>query len=202
MAGFNLQDYENTKVPFTVAYLRMVGDMINNDCHKQPITWGDITLTTRTPNPEGRMDWELGWLHYTASKTGREYYLPLTRHARAAVDRLRKHAIDSIGSDELPSDRPILPCPTGHGLTNAWKLLQATARVAKPTSQPYQLEDFRKTCATYLSEHHAELPYHVCGWSLEGSRVAHRHYINSQRTLVEHLPTAPRPGCFDDWLQS
>ncbi len=180
-------------------YGMRVQDLVSYTSDKRPITWGDVSLNPRTPNPEGRLDWELGWLHYTASKTGREYYLPLTRYTRAVIDRLRHHAIASVGH-ELPVDRPILPCPTGHGLTNAWKLLQATARIAKPNGNPYQLEDFRKTCATYMSEHHAELAYHVCGWSLEGSRVAHRHYINSERTLVEHLPTAPMPRCFDDWL--
>ncbi|MFO0943560.1 MAG: hypothetical protein U0930_22725 [Pirellulales bacterium] len=183
-------------------YGMRVQDLVSYSKSKEPVKWRDITLTARTPNPDGRLSWELGWLHYTASKTGREYYLPLTRHTRNAIDRLRACAIAATGSEDLIHDRPILPCPTGHGLTNHWKALQAAARVSKPNGEHYDLEDFRKTCATYLSEHREDLPYHVCGWSLEGgSRVAHRHYINGERILVEHLPTAPMPGCFDEWLE-
>lgn len=182
-------------------YGMRVQDLVSYEKKKQPILWGDITFTPRTPNPEGKCDWQFGWLYYQASKTGREYYLPLTRHARAAIDRLATHARTACSGD-LPADRPILPCPTGHGLNNTWKILQATARVAKPNGEPYQLEDFRKTCATYLDEHCPELAYHVCGWTHEGSKVAHKHYINSERKLVASLPSAPMPGCFDEWLES
>jgi integrase len=182
-------------------YGMRVQDLVAYESRKSPILWGDVTLSPRTPNPEGKCDWELGWLHYTASKTGHEYYLPLTRHARAAIDRLAHYAQAACGG-ELPADRPILPCPTGHGLNNTWKILQATARVTKPTGEPYQLEDFRKTCATYLDEHCPELAYHVCGWVHGGSKVAHKHYINSERKLVASLPSAPMPGCFDEWLEN
>jgi integrase len=182
-------------------YGMRVQDLVAYESIKEPILWRDITWTERTPNPEGKCDWQYGWLHYVASKTGHQYYLPLTRHARAALDRLYKHA-QAICGESVPPDRPILPCPTGHGLTNAWKLLQATARVAKPTGEHYQLEDFRKTCATYLDEHCPELAYHVCGWSHAGSKIAHRHYINSERKLVASLPSAPMPGCFDEWLEA
>lgn len=180
-------------------YGMRVQDLVAYESRKQPILWADITLSQRTPNPEGKCDWELGWLYYKASKTDREYYLPLTRHARAAIDRLAMHARAACGG-ELPADRPILPCPTGHGLNDTWKLLQAAARVSKPGGELYQLEDFRKTCATYLDEHCPELAYHVCGWSAVGSKVAHKHYINAERKLVASLPTAPMPGCFDDWM--
>lgn len=181
-------------------YGMRVQDLVAYESKKEPILWSDITFSARTPNPEGKCDWELGWLHYTASKTGLEYYLPLTRHARAAIDRLAHYARLACGG-ELPADRPILPCPTGHGLNNTWKLLQATAHVCKPTGGLYQLEDFRKTCATYLDEHSPELAYHVCGWSQVGSKVAHKHYINAERKLVASLPSAPMPGCFDEWLE-
>lgn len=187
---------------FLRTYGMRVQDLVSYTHQKQPIKWKQIALSPRTPNPDGRLSWELGWLHYKASKTGREYYLPLTKHTRIAIDKLRELAIAAVGSEDLIADRPILPCPTGHGLTNHWQALQAKAGVSKPNGEHYDLEDFRKTCATYLSEHREDLPYHVCGWSLEGgSRVAHRHYINGERVLVEHLPSAPMPGCFDEWLE-
>lgn len=180
-------------------YGMRVQDLVSYQKHKEPILWRDITLTPRSPNPEGRVESPLGWLHYVASKTGREYYLPLTPITRVAIDRLRAAAIAAIGP-EIPPERPILPCPAGHGLTDGWKLLQARARVSKPSGEHYDLEDFRKTCATYLDEYCDELAYHVCGWSTPGSKVAHKHYINSERKLVAKLPDAPIPNCFRDWL--
>lgn len=184
-----------------LTYGMRVQDLIAYQPDKRPITWGAISLDPRSPNPEGRSENALGWLTYTAAKTGRRYYLPLTKYTRAAVDRLWKAASGSGGDwHARPKDRPLLPCPTGHGLGRNWRLLQRLAHVSRPDGAPYWLEDFRKTCATYLYQVEPELAYLVCGWSTAASRVAHGHYINGEPALVQLMHSVPWPRCFDDWL--
>lgn len=182
-------------------YGMRVQDLVSYEAGKQPLTWSGITLAPRTPDPDGRADWHLGWLHYVASKTGRQYYLPLTPAARGAIDRLRAIAVQSLDCDwsEVPADRPILPCARGRSLGDNWRLLQAAARVRNKAGKPYILEDFRKTVGTYLAEHNSDLPYLVCGWSVAKSAVASKHYIHAERTLVKYLPTAPMPERFSQW---
>ncbi len=41
-------------------YGMRVQDLVSYSSDKRPITWGDVSLNPRTPNPEGRLDWELG----------------------------------------------------------------------------------------------------------------------------------------------
>ncbi len=116
-------------------YGMRVQDLVAYERDKIPITWADICFDPRTPNPHGREEWALGWLYYQSGKVGRKYYLPLTRHTRAAVDRLRAAAelrAKALGLDHVPSDWPILPCPHGGGLPRVWKTLCDAARVSKP----------------------------------------------------------------------
>ena len=167
-----------------------------------PICWRDVFFDVRSPHPEGRSENALGWLTYCASKTGREYCLPMTRPVRAAIDRLAAAACDSLNcsSADLPGERPILPTPLAtRGMSEAWRLLQAAAGVSNPDGEPYDLKSFRKLTASTLQAVHADLPYIVCGWSTARSDVAAKHYLSSEETLVKFLPQVNYPACFDQW---
>jgi hypothetical protein len=117
------------------AYGIRVQDLVAYQRGKSPITWADITFEARTPNPHGREEWRLGWLYYQSGKVGRKYYLPLTKHTRAAIDRLHAAAklrAEAAGLPGIPSDWPILPCPQGGALPRYWKALCNRAKVVKP----------------------------------------------------------------------
>ncbi len=186
-------------------YGMRVQDLVAYDHLKAPITWRDVSLEEQSPNPESLERWPLGWLYYRASKTedssGREYYLPLTVSARAAVDRLKQAALSLDG--QARADSPIVRVAMGHGLTEHFKTLQGIAGVATRTGQPYQLEDLRKTVATYSATVHAELPWALCGWtgSGGGSQVARKHYQQPEPLLVRELHRVPMPACFSEWDQ-
>ncbi|MCA9135006.1 MAG: hypothetical protein KDA45_17675, partial [Planctomycetales bacterium] len=109
---------------------------------KSPITWGDVHLDPRSPNPESLETWPLGWLYYKAAKTedssGREYYLPLTPSARAAIDRLRAGAF-ALGGGHIDLSQPIFCVPKSHGLTEKFKTLQQSAGVATRAGEAYEL---------------------------------------------------------------
>jgi hypothetical protein len=115
-------------------YGMRVQDLVAYEAGKEPITWADVTFATTTPNPHGREEWALGWLYYQSGKVGRKYYLPLTRHARAAIDRLKAAAelrAAALGLDAIPGDWPLIPCPKS-GLPRNWKAYCQAARVSKP----------------------------------------------------------------------
>lgn len=117
------------------AYGIRVQDLVAYQRGKYPITWGDVSFEPRTPNPHGREEWPLGWLYYQSGKVGRKYYLPLTPHTRAAIDRLHtaaKARADAAGLPGIPSDWRILPCPQGGALPRYWKTLCDKANVVKP----------------------------------------------------------------------
>jgi hypothetical protein len=223
------------------AYGMRVQDLIAYQVPKVGVAWSDISFEPRTPNPNGREEWALGWFYYQSAKVGRKYYLPLTKYTRAAIDRLRRAAearAAAAGLSSVPGDWPILPCPAG-GLPRRWKTLCAAARVTKPiqligvesrgpdkwaavtsvgerlfadqaeaeawlaTAADYVMEDFRSTAATFYAAIEESLPNKVCGWA-DGSKVnvGRKNYINDEPVLIKHLPTAPMPRCFDDWLDS
>ncbi len=227
-------------------YGMRVQDLVAYQGEKQPLTWRGITFDAQSPNPSAKgkegCQWELGWLSYRAGKLksrgGKQYYLPLTKHSRAAIDRLRTAAAAraaALGLDAIPQDWPILPCPRGR-LTDHFRKLTTLANVMRdvellsieelggqwlattsvsskkhPTEAEardwsekenyFVLEDFRKTAGTEYAVIDSALANRVCGWS-EGHKVntGQKHYILDEPILVRHLPTAPMPKCFDDWL--
>lgn len=188
-------------------YGMRVQDLAAYSLGKMPIQWKSATsgvyLQSPSPNHESNESWPLGWLFYVASKTrnssGRRYYLPLTSSARAAIDKLHAAAIELDG--KIDHSKPIFRIPKSHGLTEHFAELQRLAEVSTKTCEPYQMEDFRKTVATYTSPIHAGLPNALCGWeSSKESSVQHKHYQLPEVLLVRQLTRAPLPACFDAWI--
>lgn len=184
-------------------YGMRVQDLLSYAKGKSPLLWAGVSHDPQSPNPESLERWPLGWLYYRAAKTsessGREYYLPLTPAARVAVDRLRTASVNLDGRADPTA--PVFRLPQSHGLTQKFQALQRLAEVATRSGQPYQLEDFRKTLATYSSAVHAELPWALCGWSGGGgsSDVARKHYQQPEHLLVRYIMQMPMPECFAEW---
>ena len=69
---------------------------------RKPVTWKNISFDEVSPNPSTHEINKYGWLFYTPPKTQRSkptpLYLPLTRHARAALDLV----LVSRVSDDAP----------------------------------------------------------------------------------------------------
>lgn len=120
-------------------YGMRVQDLAAYESDKTPVTWREICLTAKTPNPHGRAEWPLGWFTYRSGKMesrgGRQYYLPLTQYTRAAIDRLYAAALtraQSLGLDAVPGDWAVMPCPRGGALSRQWQLLCEKANVFRP----------------------------------------------------------------------
>jgi len=121
------------------SYGMRVQDLVAYESGKASVTWREISLGSKTPNPHGREEWSLGWFSYRSGKMesrgGRQYFLPITQHVRAAIDRLHAAAFvraQALGLDAVPSDWPVIPCPRGGALTRYWQLLCEQAKVFRP----------------------------------------------------------------------
>jgi hypothetical protein len=178
-------------------YGMRVQDLVAYAEGKTPITWADVHDDARSPNPDSLECWPLGWLDYTASKTGQRFCLPLTPSARGALDRLRLGAV-ALHGNHVPASAVVFTCPKSHGLTERFKRLQAAIGVSTRDGKPYELEDFRKTVATYSAQSDRGLPYALCGWG--GGGIKERHYQHQEPLLVRKLHRAPLPACFDAWV--
>lgn len=182
-------------------YGMRVQDLAAYEKCKKPILWSQVYFGDRSPNPESLETWPLGWMYYRAAKTsessGREFYLPLTPAARGAIDRLRAASERMDGRLDLSA--PIFRVPRGHGVTEKWKSLQDAASVRTRSGSYYELEDFRKTVATYAAPVHAELAGALCGWGGNGG-IKHRHYQQPEPLLVRYLCRVPMPACFSQWI--
>jgi hypothetical protein len=206
--GMEPADFWRSLIILLRNYGMRVQDLAAYALGKTPILWKDqnsgVFLQSSSPNHESNESWPLGWIFYVASKTrnssGRKYYLPLTASARAAIDKLQAAAIELDGKIDL--SKPIYRIPKSHGLTEQFARLQRLAGVSTKTGDPFQLEDFRKTVATYTAPIHAGLPNALCGWeSSKESSVQHKHYQLPEVLLVRQLTRAPLPACFDAWIK-
>lgn len=205
--GMEPGDFWRCLVVLLRNYGMRVQDLAAYALGKTPICWksqsSGVYLQSQSPNHESNESWPLGWLFYVASKTrnssGRKFYLPLTPSARAAIDKLREASME-LDNGSIDLAKPIFRIPKSHGLTEKFAELQKLAGVATKTCEPFQMEDFRKTVATYSSPIHAGLPNALCGWEAsKESGVQHKHYQNPEVLLVRWLHRVPMPACFASW---
>ncbi|GAB5404332.1 MAG: hypothetical protein Aurels2KO_25630 [Aureliella sp.] len=173
---------------------------------KVGLLWRDVTIgedgeSVPSPNFESLETWPLGWIYYMASKTagssGRKYYLPITPPVRGALDRLRAGA---LAAGTLSPAARVFPLSYSNTLPKAFAALQASAGVATRDGRKYELEDFRKTVATYSAAVDPGLPHALCGWG--GSGVQQKHYQQPEVLLVKRIMDVPMPACFSQWAQA
>lgn len=205
--GLDPVDFWRCLIVLLRNYGMRVQDLAAYALGKTPICWKNqssgVYLQSPSPNHESNESWPLGWLFYVASKTrnssGRRFYLPLTPSAQTAIHKLQAAAME-LDDGKLISTAPIFRIPKSHGLTENFAELQRLAGVSTKTLEPFQMEDFRKTVATYSSPIHAGLPNALCGWEAsKESSVQHKHYQNPEVLLVRQLHRVPMPACFASW---
>ena len=174
-------------------------ELLAYDRKKTPIRWSNITFAIESPNPSSEEKNEHGWLHYILPKTKKKkphpLYLPLTKHARAALELIQ--------ATKVSDDSPLFPMPhSQQGFLAQWYRWFESAGV-KPKIEgarfkPYAL---RKTCATHLSSHKTGLASAVCRWGPSAdAKVATDHYIGDD-AIIKHLLDAPMPKTFDELLK-
>lgn len=173
-------------------------ELLAYDKNKQSLTWANITFATESPNPSSEQTNEFGWLSYVPPKTRKKkphlHYLPLTKHARAALDK--------IAATRTKPDAPLFPMPSSQqGFLKQWyEWFEATGVKPKVEGARYKPYSLRKTCATHLAQHRAGLATAVCRWGSSGdAKVANDHYIQDD-LLLQSLHTAPMPKTFDTLL--
>jgi hypothetical protein len=170
-------------------------ELLAYDSKKTPIHWGNISFAKESPNPSSEELNEYGWLFYVPPKTKRKkpnnIYLPLTKHARAALDR--------IAVTRVAPDAPLFPMPSSQTgfLTQWYAWFEATGVKPKIEGARYKPYVMRKTCATHLSKHRPGLASAVCRWGPSAdAKVATDHYIGDD-SIIKHLLDAPMPKTFD-----
>ena len=170
-------------------------ELLAYDRKKQPICWGNISFAKESPNPSSDEQNEYGWLAYIPPKTKRKkphyIYLPLTKYARAALEK--------IEATRVAPDAPLFPMPHSQtGFLNQWYAwFEATGVKPKIEGARYKPYVMRKTCATHLSKHWPGLASAVCRWGPSAdAKVATDHYIGDD-AIIKHLLDAPMPKTFD-----
>ena len=80
-------------------------ELLSYDSKKIPIRWNNISFAAESPNPSSQESNEHGWLHYVPPKTKKKkphvLYLPLTKHARGALEK--------IAATRVTSDSALFP---------------------------------------------------------------------------------------------
>jgi hypothetical protein len=133
--GISPGDFWRCAIVLLRSYGMRVQDLVAYETGKTPVTWREVCFDAKTPNPNGREEWALGWFTYRSSKVGRQYYLPMTKYTRAAIDRLYAGAqkrATAAGLDAVPGDWAVMPSPRGGALPRYWKALCLAAEVVKP----------------------------------------------------------------------
>ena len=163
---------------------------------KKPITWKNISFDEVSPNPSTHEINKYGWLYYTPPKTQKSkptpLYLPLTRHARAALDL--------VLVSKVASDAPVFRMPFSQQsfLKEWYSWLEFAGVKPKIEDARFKPKCLRNTCATYLSSYKNGLATAVCGWGPDReSSIANGHYI-SANPLLQELHAAPMPKSFDE----
>ncbi len=173
-------------------------ELLAYEVGKQSLKWFKICWGTETPNRPALHKYEfVGSGIPTEAGMGKPdpLYLPLTRHSRAAIQKLADPGWSRTYNDRSCVTRSTNLCntamckealrgvgfiaPIGRGQTKAapWK-----------SSDKFAMKHLRKTCATLLNRHYRGLAEMVCGWGeREGAKVAIDHYISDELVLVEQL---------------
>lgn len=170
-------------------------ELLCYDRSKKAINWSNITFAVESPNPSSEEKNEFGWLFYVPPKTRKKkpnlLYLPLTKHARAALD--------TIAATKTAPDSPLFPMPHSQtGFLAQWyEWFEATGVKPKIEGARFKPYSLRKTCATHLSNHRPGLASAVCRWGPSAdAKVATDHYIGDD-SIIKHLLDAPMPKTFD-----
>lgn len=195
MTGVDPQDWWRCALVLYRTYGFRPQELLCYESKKTPVTWANISFEAESPNPSSEETNEHGWLYYVPPKTRKKkphnLYLPLTRHARAALNMM-------LPTRTSPN-APIFPMPNSQaGFLKQWyEWFEDSGVKPKIPGERFKPYCLRKTCATHMSAHKTGLASAVCRWGSSGeANVASEHYIGSDN-IIKFLLTAPMPASFD-----
>jgi hypothetical protein len=156
----------------------------------EPILWRHVSWDQRPPDLELK-ELSRWWLFYRRVKTGKIFYRPLNRVVHAHLKAI-------MPADPLP-DAPVFlgggarPNARFQELCELASLPPRT-NVETGKSEPWELKNLRKTCATYYDEHVPESLVEILGHSVGG--ITYRHYAHRAPLAFKAIMTLPQPSAF------
>lgn len=170
------------------------------------LAWSNVFQPGLTPNPEGRGECDHGWISYVPQKQKRNksepLVVPLTKHARAALDRVIPKVIDR--------NRCVMYLPlSAISFRKQWRAICEAAEVAPRAGSGvdhYMIKHFRKGATSEINRHRRGLAPYIVGHAQDrsgnASLVSSKHYDNSEAAVLECMETLPVPACFDEILSA
>lgn len=172
----------------------------------RPLFWSNIHGPGLTPDLEGEAECEYGWLKYLPQKQERytrgSLIVPLTKHARAALDFLAQF-------EHAPDDRILAWPQSALTFRNTFRKICKKAGVFPREGcgkDYFQINHFRKGATSEINNHRPGMAPYIVGHASERSAtasiVSDTHYDRQEKRVLECLMTLPMPECFDSILSA
>lgn len=176
-------------------------ELIKFELGFKSITWNNINYNIETPNPEGNIKNDNGWLVYIPQKQIRiksdPLYIPLPNYVKKVVDIL---------DIDQNRDTSIIDWSMSHvTFMKNWKRLMDISNVKpKETSglEYYLPKHFRKCATTRINDFMPNMAQYIIGHasdrSGQNSVVSDKHYYNAEQAIYKCIHNMPYPKCFDE----
>jgi integrase len=124
-------------------------------------------------------------------KTGKSFYRPMNRVVHAHIKSLMPVSPNPdhpvfLGGGSRPNARFQELCELAG--------IKAKTNLETGDDEPWELEDLRKTCATYYDEHMPESAIEILGHSV--GEITYRHYAHRAPLAFKAIMTLPQPTSF------
>jgi len=157
----------------------------------EPIRWRNVCWDRHAPDREVKEQCRWGWLFYRRVKTGKAFYRPMNRVVHAHVRSILPNGSTPdepvfLGGGARPNVRFQQLCKLAG--------VKPKANADTGRDEPWELNDLRKTCATYYDEHMPESSIEILGHSVSG--ITYRHYAHRAPLAFKAIMTLPQPMAF------
>lgn len=157
----------------------------------EPILWRHVCWDHQSPDRNVKQQSPGGWLFYRRVKTGKTFYRPMNRVVHAHIKsimptNLSPDAPVFLGGGSRPNARFAQLCKLA--------AIQPKKNIESGATEPWELKDLRKTCATYYDEHMPESSIEILGHSVAG--ITYRHYAHRAPLAFKAIMTIPQPTAF------
>lgn len=157
----------------------------------EPILWRHVWWDRQSPDRNVKQQSPWGWLFYRRVKTGKTFYRPMNRVVHAHIKSLEPSNPDPdgqvfLGGGSRPNARFEELCKLAG--------IRQKSNIESGASEPWELKDLRKTCATYYDEHMPESSIEILGHSVAG--ITYRHYAHRAPLAFKAIMTLPQPTAF------
>ncbi len=157
----------------------------------EPILWRHVIWDRKSPDREAKERSQWGWLFYGRVKTDKAFYGPMNRVVHA---HLRSLMLEDPRGD-APAFLGVRPSPNARfqalcGLAG----IKPRLDIETGEEEHWDLQDLRKTCATYYDEHLPESSVEILGHSVDG--ITYRHRAHRAPLAFRAIMTLPQPSGF------